>query len=361
MCGFPNFSLTNLIKYVILLSFPLYDVVSKIVALSEDIHQTSEQGTCVDSLSAALFCFQRFCLLCYGRGCQQGDFRRKGGKMVSTANKNLWMDISEHIDETRDLLKKICGAFCSGLMTDEEFFRCFTIELHQNFYDYLRAKGLVFTITEKTWSRFRKDYRSWREEGLPESDPVVPWLYFAGDARAEAGTSEKACFFRLMDAFYMPPEFFRPLPDNCRTPKWFHAIYGDGSTATIEFSLTDDGGLFTSPNPVGQVFTLTDMYGLKAKLDIRGRVSEEETLRNNRYHPEFTGFGTIEGYTSSRERRISITASDVHHKVWLYTAIDNEDLEVFRRFPLWADYHNRTEAHDRWVREEYLPSLIAHF
>ncbi len=134
-------------------------------------------------------------------------------------------------------------------------------------------------------------------------------------------------------------------------------MYGTGISGTVWFDVADDGGMYSGDSPIGKDFILTDESGLKAVVFIERAGKEDEV--HNVMDPQYVGHGTIEGYTSPRERKIYISER-YNNTVWFYISVGNDDLEVLRNFPLWESYH--AFAADRERRDhENIRGLIQYF
>lgn len=93
----------------------------------------------------------------------------------------------------------------------------------------------------------------------------------------------------------------------------------------------NDGGLTKENFVFGDRVLLVDHYGLKAKI----QVTEHLTFnRESRSDIEFSGLGTVEGYTASEPKKIHIVVHNeqIHSLSFI---MDQEDVSVFNSFPLW--------------------------
>jgi len=209
------------------------------------------------------------------------------------------------------------------------------------------------------WTRFSDDYQLWKSGNRPCSTLGDAWLtfralqdlpdgYIYGD---EASYKDKERFFRLMEAFLIPVEFFQPAPPETIFDDTRPAHFP--STIIIGFGLwKDDGGLLSDDFQLGSTVELTDHYGLKTTVIITDYLGDYEEMKkrespfyrpedyaqlNNRNCSGYVGVGHIEGYTSTRDRKIEISLRDGKIINYLYTTLENDDSEARSNFPLWKE------------------------
>ena len=260
-----------------------------------------------------------------------------------------------HIEKSYSFLRDVCERYRNGYMTDNERYNLFAREFQKGFYDYLSSKKVSTNFNDDSWCRFLEDYGLWRDGKQPCSLLGSAWLIC--DDSEEAGVLDKNSFFKLMEAYRISPSYFQPIPDSCAKPQHDFNMYGTGMAGRVRFDLSDDGGMYSCGNPIGKEFILTDENGLKAVVFIE-RAGKNDEIHNH-MDSQYVGHGTIEGYTSSREREIFISERK-NNTVWFWISVDNDDLDVLQTFPL-LDSYNAFQA-DWWKRRrEHMQGLINHF
>ena len=245
-------------------------------------------------------------------------------------------DLDSCIKNSDNSFREVCKKHKKGWLIDEEKEGEFNRIFYEGFYKLLEEHGLYTGFNDKSWVKFNDEYILYKEGKQPDSSLSDYWLRY--DDSVEASALDKASFFKLIDAYFIPIEYFTPVPEDYVKPLHHFTMYGNGMSGAIEFYLVDDGGLFSDSNPSGKIFTLIDDKGLKAELNII-RLATKEDNNNNRFVAKYIGEGTIEGYTSMRKREISISEIDKNNMTYLYLHIENDDLDTFYEFPLWQDYH----------------------
>lgn len=275
-------------------------------------------------------------------------------------------ELSQHIAYSKNAFYNINKQYHRGILLDEELRDRFKSAFQSGFHDFIKDKNLKYKFNDNSWKVFVEEYNTWKEtKCLPDNDE--PWLYLD---KSQAGKADMISFFKLMEAFLIPVEYFKPFPDGCVIPEIYLAhSFHDAEYKCVRFFLTDDGGLFSDENPVGKTYVLVDCHNLKAELEIREMKTKE--IYHNCWHiSKFCGFGTIEGYTSDKKRDIYIT--DIKDSViWLYLEygyneyrneynIDAEDELAFRNFPLWKEYHEVMRFHHK-IADEHQKTLIQIF
>lgn len=125
-------------------------------------------------------------------------------------------------EELDEHIRKMCGKFrrieeaCeNGLLSEAERERRISTEIREGFLRYLESRGLeCLPHIQKNWHRFLEDRAAFLQKQAPDSRTEAPWLRYrdktADGAVFEADTADKAGFFRMMEAFRIPAEFFRP-------------------------------------------------------------------------------------------------------------------------------------------------------
>ena len=275
-------------------------------------------------------------------------------------------ELSQHIAYIKKSFYNINKQYHGGCLTDDEHRDRFKNVFISGFHDFIKDKDLKYKFNDNSWKVFVEEYNYWKEaKCLPDNNK--PWLYFDN---SQASKADMISFFKLMEAFLISVEYFKPFPDGCIIPDLYLAhTFHNADYKCVRFFLTDDGGLFSDENPVGKTFVLVDYHNLKSELEIR-ELKIKEIYHNCWHTPKFCGFGTIEGYTSDKKREIFIT--DIKESVvWLYLKYgynedrteynsDAEDKLAFQNFPLWKEYHEFMDWHHKIV-DEHQKTLIQIF
>lgn len=131
-------------------------------------------------------------------------------------------ELDEHIEKTREKLRRIAESYKSGYLTREERYRLFNTEIYEGFFKYLQSRQLkVYPYIKKNQHRFLEDHDLYKKNMEPDSQVEEPWLryYEKSDSNTyifyEASTADKISFFMLMDEFQIPVEYFREID------KWY--------------------------------------------------------------------------------------------------------------------------------------------
>ena len=267
-------------------------------------------------------------------------------------------DLNNHILKSRESFTRLMITYKKGCMIRDDLVSRFNSEFHETFYNYLDSKRLVLRFNEKRWERFIADYSLWKKNEKPSAQAGEPWLLYYEDY-LEASILDKISFFKLMDEYLVPVERFKPARDSCIRPRHRYLGYGDGIAGVVTFKLIDDGGLSTDPDPIGKTFTLVDDLGLKAVIEIIRKTPEEDNRCDNRMESKYDAIGTIEGYTSTRKRKIYV--SEIDRQVGFYVCdVHNDDLDVLHSLPLWKEF-NEYIAEKRKICDEHIETLINHY
>ena len=266
-------------------------------------------------------------------------------------------EVSENIEKCIGIIRKIGLRWSRGMMTDREALDAADDSLRKGFVLFLEDKGLRFRFDSRKYSAFLEDHKHFESCGEPLEDIGTPWLMSPGPSgrgqREAAAPADRAAFFRLMKAFHIPPHYFLPPPDDTPSPlsvsTWFPGdrlrvweLWTNGTVA--------DGGF--SP---GEHVILVNSYGQKADLLITKGAFRDRFTGSDTY----SGIGVIEGYTSQREREISITALNGQVGC-LTTVIERDDLDAFNSYPLWQPFFiHQAQAWEVW--ESILWDLLRTF
>ena len=266
-------------------------------------------------------------------------------------------DVDYAVEGLRMRGEMILRTYRRGMITDRELFDGFYELFHTVFHETIYNHNLRLRITEDSWPRFLAEREMWKRGEAPEGEGEY-WLrwYTPGDRMlpgedgtlrwGDAGADDKAQVFRLMEALDIPDAYFTPEPAANVGPdmRW-----RPGGTYVITFPLADDDGLAADPSPGGKSFTLVNTQGLKARVRI-----VEKPLDDDRWHNrigDLLAMGTIEGYTSDREREIEIDRKGYdEHSMFLVTLRESDDVDATHALPLWQAHFAFTD--EQWEREQ---------
>ena len=139
-------------------------------------------------------------------------------------------ELEEHLKKYRGYFHEYGDEYHLGLKCDQELTDSFSNDVAKGFFRYLEDKRLFFFFNEKSWDRFLKDYDLWKKGESPLCTEGEPWLWYeeyvndVPEGRShwskrgqEASEFDKSSFFKLMDAFMIPKEFF--IPESIREKK----------------------------------------------------------------------------------------------------------------------------------------------
>ena len=269
-------------------------------------------------------------------------------------------ELDNHIEKERKNLYHIARTYRRGLLSNEDMIGLYGNEIRDGFFRYLDSNGLrLHPHIEKNWHRFLEDHDLYKKHMEPNSQHEEPWLRFRDENDHakfyEAATADKVSFFTLMEEFHLPAEYFKPISEHCIVPnlEYLPTIPKKGFDVAIVYKLADAGGLDFENDPVGKSFTLVDEHGLKAELEIRWKIYVK------RHDTEYSAFGTIEGYTTARKRRIEISALE-DNRIRFITKLDIDDMNTYGQFPLWKEYRKESaELYDLQLRS--VQSLADHY
>lgn len=281
-------------------------------------------------------------------------------------------DLNKWLDSTQEDFQNIARQAKRGYLTDDEVFRLIDGEVQKTLGDFLNIRGFHYGFSSKGWERFVDEYRLWSAGKEIDSTVGEPWFYYdnlddpnmnddekgwleisrrareynASTLRTdpEAASADKAQFFRILDAFDIPLEYFKPVPENIPTPnRHFVHMYTGCTYYTANYLCVDDGGLSSETDPVGKQFCLKNNLGLQAHLTIkevrtkeamsRYETDEDDSFPLGKYLAE----GWIEGYTTARIRTVVIRTDGEGRIVKFGFACDRDDEETMNTYPLWQE------------------------
>ncbi len=286
--------------------------------------------------------------------------KENAGSLFPEPNRNLKQVLSSSavagtVEKAGQEFEKVGAAYRRGVLSANERYQLYHNIFFVRFLEFVRNTGLRRSFDDRSWAQFQKDHAAWKAGGILPVISPDPWLSLHGK---EACALDRMCFFKLMGSFQVPLDYFEPYPDSCLIPDCYFNAYGDGLSGSVNFSSADDGGLFSGDDPVGKTFVMTDGNGLKAEIEIVREATAEDN-NNNRFVAKYIGTGTIEGFTSARRRKISVNKNGPG-RIAFYLSVDNDDMDVFRGFGSWKEFHYLRDEKDARHRR-YVESLMARF
>ena len=286
------------------------------------------------------------------------------------------------IEDAKVLLNRSIHWYRKGIALPDEVLASFREVIYGDVLDeFLRLNGIRLSLSAQGWMRFCDEWAMWKAGNRPESSMGEPWLFRdrlderitdkgsldimrraklyglgASAPETEASLPDRTEFFRLIDAFHVPPAYFQPAPADMIQPtvQYTHT-YANGEKCLIQFHCADDGGLSKDPDPAGKSYVLTNAYGLKAHVcveEVRPREKQTMELDIDDYVPKarYLGSGTIEGYTAGRVRPMTIRTGEDEKIARLGTCLDINDLNAYYAYPLWRAYFAWQGDKERLVR-----------
>ena len=201
----------------------------------------------------------------------------------------------------------------------------FVVLQYHVFYDYLGRANLALGDTYADRAAMRADWAAWKQSAALSD---AAWL---------SEQDAKQHVFAAMEALHLNADDFDEYPaPEMKEPKWQKKTYGDFELVTIaDAEITDDGGLFSDPDPSGKSYVLHDADGVTyylnsiRKSDVPGGLDpEEEHL--------YTADGWIDGYTGKQPREIEFEIYD-SGIIFTYTT-DGVDDSAAEKDPRWMPY-----------------------
>lgn len=267
---------------------------------------------------------------------------RSDGRYYKMDELNISAMYDEFIETTMKKLQETARNYCKGFLTDDEAKKDVKSALVLNLC-FLSDHGIRTRITEDNWSQVLDDYENWKQGKSTNDNCKNPWLgyhIYSEEAR-NASQEEKNIFFKKMEFFGFPVEYYEPLPKH--VPRPFVGAF------QTDVYIEDDGEFCNSSDPVGETFIFTDAYGLKSKIEIQDTIEWMQAFENPYGRQVYSGVGTIEGYTSSNPTQIEV-CQQKDQQIHLIFSMRNEDYDVFRNFPLWKEYFAWSEANESIIQ-----------
>ena len=234
-----------------------------------------------------------------------------------------------------------CALYDCGLLSREDRFSRVSLMIFDSLEQFLRKKNLRVRIAAGDWPVLDEAVTAWRKDGDPERLRACRWLFFPDNDESrgihfgdEASVTDKARLLGILDACYIPFGFYRPVPEGIPCPDEHPGHFPN--EIVVGFGIWEqDAGLVSGDFRIGEEKTLVDRHGLKTVFTILEHTPEGKT---GRFHDgNFIGSGTVEGYTSSRPRKIRIYINYRQKRIdFLKFLMENDDYGL--DFPLWRKY-----------------------
>ena len=250
-------------------------------------------------------------------------------------------ELEENIEDSYKKLEILCEEFERGILDREKLRQRCTGVFKRGFEKFLHDNNLklIRPSSVREWERFENDYSQWKRGQQIYSNKGDIWLKYlrnksnGAKAGEEASYIDKERFFRLMEAFCVTTNYYRPAPEGTAFSKRHFGRFHPELIIGFDNYWVDDGGLLSKDFQLGNEVTLKNCNGLEAIVKITEYLTIEEQ-RKRRIYADYIGIGHIEGYTTDRDREIEISLHDGKVRS-LFTRIDNDDRDVFNSFPLW--------------------------
>lgn len=273
-----------------------------------------------------------------------------------TANNGDRINIMKDEGFLLNQIDNIRSAWNRGLLTQFDVRESLARMIDDEFKSLFKQHRIIKHLGPKNkdcWERFYDDYRMWERGEEPCSTKGNMWLTYMrptsscnGDGDNEASPKDKICYFEIMKFFHIPTEVFCPPPKGVICPDVRLGHYPDNIVIGTDI-WGDSKELLSDGFELGNEITLTDHLGLKTVMKITNHISlreKENSMWKKDY--DYVGEGTIEGYTSRREREIKIYIYNGRVSS-LLTITGPDDVEEFNKYPLWKEFRN-------WQQEIFL-------
>jgi len=252
-------------------------------------------------------------------------------------------------------IEKMQKSYKRGLLTDTDVKTWIENTIIDAFKEFYGQGRFERHIDQDSFKRFTEDHQMWKDQDEPCSMTGTPWL-IDREKDGEADHEKKKEFFDLIDMFHIPINYFEPIPADVICPDSLPGHY-PGETIIGWKIWEDDGGLLSDGFMLGDVIKLTDRKGLKSVLRIiKDNRPEDKSIQNVEY--DYLAMGTIEGYTSSREREVKVYVRDGKIDHLTTFIMGNDDAEAFLNNPLWKDYNIHMETKEK-IRQEVVEKILS--
>lgn len=201
----------------------------------------------------------------------------------------------------------------------------FVVLQYHVFYDYLGRANLALGDTYADRAAMRADWAAWKQSAALSD---AAWL---------SEQDAKQHVFAAMEALHLNADDFDEYPaPEMKEPKWQKKTYGDFELVTIaDAEITDDGGLFSDPDPSGKSYVLHDADGVTYYLNSIRKSDVPGGLDPGEEHL-YTADGWIDGYTGKQPREIEFEIYD-GGIIFTYTT-DGVDDSAAEKDPRWMPY-----------------------
>ena len=267
-------------------------------------------------------------------------------------------EIDGNIKRAGERLARLRGAYRCGLLSGQQLRDEAALVFEEGFESFLADKRLRLRVAPGDWPVFAGALNAWKSDRQEAHLRACSWLYFfvgneAKDIRFrdEAAAADKAGVLRLMEAFRVPAEYFRPVPEGIVCPDERPAHFPSEFIVGDRIWVNDESLAQGRCGP-GEEITLVDHHGLKTELRIGRRIPDAE--KSSRQDADYLCTGSVGGYTSARKRKIRVYIRDGRVSSLRFFK-ESDDYAV--DCPLWREYRkDRDEI--AGIRERIIDGMI---
>lgn len=250
---------------------------------------------------------------------------------------------------------------------------------------FYHPKFKVFT-SSANWKIYCDDHKKWETDRNAEINSDPNWLKELAtcniDNPEDIVAAKKA--YIMMDYFsLMSPEVHQPYPDGMEIPTCLDGFegaicYPEGIKSDwYNFTVDDDGGLFSDKNPIGKKFTLRQSDGVFVTILVKNRESQSYQSMDADSSGEwktfesigFEGTGYLSDYQTPIERGIILSAKTDRINNITICFPDETDRDARRDYlftsskwsPFLQHLIEQNERADRYIHENILkiyPQLV---
>ncbi|MCR5720507.1 MAG: hypothetical protein K6F84_08075 [Lachnospiraceae bacterium] len=285
------------------------------------------------------------------------------------------------VDEAFSDFRKLSKDYSKRNLSRQDMEEILHEAMKKHSIDEMKKCGITCKFTPESYLRFTDDFRRWAAGGNPNSTEGEPWLFddnlndvyddlewlaavrsssdYGSNPRtmrdqSEASVEDKIQFFRFMEGFRIPYEYFQPMPVTTLKPdKTLIKTEKGISSYAIGFNCINDNGLTQDPNPVGKSFVLTNDLGIKAYVHILEKRTPGENTQTDYDNQSplgaFLAKGIIEGYTSEDDEFQTVVIRTYPNGTISQLCIKEYEgipSDAFKKYSLWQDYFNWIKNHD---------------
>lgn len=175
----------------------------------------------------------------------------QGGTFVNELSKGILSrdEIDRVIQDAHEQIGKLSRNYRMGLLTEQDVQQRVRYVFHEVFDHFLDERGVRICVAAKDWNVFSTAVREWKKDGKEYHLQACSWLQFSRDDEAkgfkygdEAAVADKVLLLEMLEAFHVPIEYYRPVPDGIICPD-IHPAHFPGEYWIGEDIWEQDGGL----------------------------------------------------------------------------------------------------------------------